>query len=78
MFFRIKKGLDIPISGSPQQEISAGATVTSVALIGPDTIDLKPRMLVETGDTVKLGQPLFTDKDNPGVQFTSPGSGTIT
>ncbi len=78
MFFKIKKGLDIPISGAPQQEISAGAIVTSVALIGPDTIDLKPGMLVAVGDTVKLGQPLFTDKQNPGVLFTSPGSGTVT
>jgi Na+-transporting NADH:ubiquinone oxidoreductase subunit A len=78
LFFKIKKGLDIPISGAPQQEISAGAIVTSVALIGPDTIDLKPGMLVAVGDTVKLGQPLFTDKQNPGVLFTSPGSGTVT
>lgn len=60
------------------QEISAGRTVSSVALIGPDTIDLKPGMLVAVGDKVKLGQPLFIDKQNPGVQFTSPGTGTIT
>jgi Na+-transporting NADH:ubiquinone oxidoreductase subunit A len=78
LFFKIKKGLDIPIAGAPRQQVSAGASVTSVALIGPDTIDLKPGMLVELGDTVKLGQPLFHDKQNPGVQFTSPGSGTVT
>ncbi len=70
--------MDIPIAGTPQQAVSAGASVTSVALIGPDTIDLKPGMLVEVGDNVKLGQALFTDKQNPGVQFTSPGSGTVT
>ena len=78
LLFKIKKGLDIPLSGSPVQEISAGAEVTSVALIGPDTVDLKPGMLVAVGDSVKLGQPLFKDKQNPGVQFTSPGSGTVT
>ncbi len=76
--YKIKKGLDIPLVGSPQQEISAGASVSSVALIGPDTIDLKPGMLVAVGDKVKLGQPLFMDKQNPGVQFTSPGCGTVT
>ena len=76
--YKIKKGLDIPISGSPVQEISAGASVSSVALIGPDTVDLKPGMLVAVGDKVKLGQPLFTDKQNPGVLFTSPGSGVVT
>ena len=60
------------------QEISTGASVSSVALIGPDTVDLKPGMLVAVGDKVKLGQPLFKDKQNPGVQFTSPGSGIVT
>jgi Na+-transporting NADH:ubiquinone oxidoreductase subunit A len=34
-------------------------------------------MMVEEGQKVKLGQPLFTDKKNPGVQFTSPGAGTV-
>jgi len=59
------------------QEISAGAAVSSVALMGPDTVDLKPGMLVAVGDAVKLGQALFSDKQNPGVQFTSPGAGTV-
>jgi len=59
------------------QEISAGAAVSSVALMGPDTVDLKPGMLVAVGDSVKLGQALFSDKQNPGVQFTSPGAGTV-
>jgi Na+-transporting NADH:ubiquinone oxidoreductase subunit A len=77
LLFKIKKGLDIPLAGPPQQEISVGVSVSSVALIGPDTVDLKPGMLVAVGDQVKLGQPLFKDKQNPGVQFTSPGSGTV-
>ena len=59
------------------QEISAGAKVSSVALLGPDTVDLKPGMLLAVGDTVRLGQALFKDKQNPGIVFTSPGSGTI-
>jgi len=29
------------------------------------------------GDTVKLGQAIFTDKQNPGVMFTAPGAGVI-
>lgn len=78
MQFKIKKGLNIPLAGAPSQSISAGAEVTSVALFGPDTHDLKPRMLVREGDRVNLGQPLYEDKQNPGVQFTSPGSGVVT
>lgn len=77
LLFNIRKGLDIRLSGAPLQEISVAPKVSSVALIGPDTIDLKPGMLVAVGDAVKLGQPLFIDKQNPGVQFTSPGTGTV-
>ncbi len=77
MHIKIRKGLDIPLAGSPEPIISAGADVKSVALLGPDTHDLKPRMLVRTGDRVKLGQAVFEDKANPGIKFASPGSGTV-
>ncbi len=77
MQFKIKKGLDIPLSGAPEQSVSEGPHTSTVALLGPDTNDLKPGMLVRQGDRVKLGQPLFKDKDNPGVKFTSPGSGIV-
>jgi Na+-transporting NADH:ubiquinone oxidoreductase subunit A len=77
MHIKIKKGLDIPLAGAPEQRITPGADVTSVALLGPDTHDLKPGMLVREGDRVKLGQPIYSDKDNPGVNFTSPGSGVV-
>jgi Na+-transporting NADH:ubiquinone oxidoreductase subunit A len=77
MHIKIKKGLTIPLAGAPEQRITEGAAVTSVALLGPDTHDLKPGMLVEPGDRVKLGQPLFKDKDNKGIKFTSPGAGVV-
>ncbi len=73
----IKKGLDLPITGEPQQVIHAGPEIGRVALIGPDYIGMKPTMLVQVGEKVKLGQPLFKDKKNPGVQFVSPGCGTV-
>lgn len=77
MQFKIKKGLNIPLSGAPEQTISPGAAVRSVALIGRDVHDLKPGMQVREGERVKLGQPLFVDKQNPGVHFTSPGAGVV-
>ena len=73
----IKTGLDLPIKGSPKQEVGDGQAVTRIALIGSDYPGMKPTMLVKEGDRVKLGQPLFSDKKNEGVQFTSPGSGTV-
>ena len=75
--FKIKKGLDLPITGQPDQVISDANPVSSVALVGKDYIDMKPTMLVQEGDRVKLGQTLFTDKKNPGVNFTSPGCGVV-
>lgn len=74
---RITKGLDLPIGGAPQDSISAGPTVNSVALLGDDYLGMKPTMLVRAGDQVKLGQTLFEDKKNPGVMFTSPAAGTV-
>lgn len=77
MRIKIKKGLNIPIAGSPERTIDDGKRVSSVALLGPDTIDLKPQLLVREGESVRLGQALFRDKQNPGVQFTSPGAGVV-
>jgi Na+-transporting NADH:ubiquinone oxidoreductase subunit A len=73
----IKTGLDLPIKGSPKQEIGEGNAITRVAVIGSDYPGMKPTMLVNEGDQVKLGQPLFADKKNDGVQFTAPGSGKV-
>ncbi len=73
----IKKGLDVPITGQPQQNIKVANTVSRVALLGDDYIGMKPTMAVSVGDHVKTGQLLFSDKRNEGVRFTSPGTGTI-
>ncbi len=73
----IHRGLDLPITGAPAQEIDAGPAVSRVALVGDDYVGMKPKMAVEVGDAVKLGQLLFEDKKNPGVRFTSPGCGKV-
>ncbi|MDX9884219.1 Na(+)-translocating NADH-quinone reductase subunit A [Thauera sp.] len=74
---RIKRGLDLPITGAPEQRIEAGRPVRSVAVIGFDYHGMKPTMAVQVGDRVKLGQVLFSDKKTPGVVFTAPGAGTV-
>jgi Na+-transporting NADH:ubiquinone oxidoreductase subunit A len=74
---KIKKGLDLPITGAPEQVIKDTKSVKRVAVLGEDYVGMKPTMLVEEGDKVALGQPLFTDKKNPGVQFTAPAAGTV-
>jgi Na+-transporting NADH:ubiquinone oxidoreductase subunit A len=77
MQFTIKRGLDLPITGSPKQIIENGNTVNSVAILGMDYIGMKPTMLVAEGDRVQLGQALFSDKKNEGVVFTSPAAGVV-
>lgn len=74
---RIKKGLNIPISGAPKQVITPGNPVTEVALLGIDYLGLKPRLFVNIGDHVRLGEPLCEDKHDPAVKFTSPGTGRV-
>ncbi len=73
----IKRGLDLPITGTPAQCIEAARPVRSVAIVGFDYHGMKPTMNVQVGDRVKLGQVLFSDKKNPGVVFTAPGAGVV-
>ncbi|CAG19236.1 putative sodium-translocating NADH-quinone reductase, subunit A [Photobacterium profundum SS9] len=73
----IKKGLDIPISGTPTQVINDGNTITRVALLGEEYVGMRPTMHTRVGDVVKKGQVLFEDKKNPGVKFTAPASGKV-
>ncbi|EQB1484674.1 Na(+)-translocating NADH-quinone reductase subunit A [Enterobacter hormaechei] len=75
--FRIRKGLDLPISGVPEQHVTTGASIHHVAIVGDDYVGMRPAMLVQEGDRVIKGQALFKDKKNPGVMFTAPASGTV-
>lgn len=74
---KIKKGLDLPIEGQPEQTISDGATVKTVAILGEDYVGMKPTMHVQVGDSVKKGQLIFDDKKTPGVRYTAPAGGTV-
>lgn len=74
----IRRGLDLPISGAPEQAIYDGPEARSVAVVGFDYHGMKPTMAVQEGDKVKLGQLLFTDKKTEGVKYTAPASGTVT
>lgn len=73
----INKGLNVPIAGSLKQEIRDTASHTEVAIMAQDYFLMKPRMVEAVGATVRRGQPLFEDRKNPGVFFTSPASGTV-
>ncbi len=74
---KIKKGLDLPISGKPEQKVYDGPRIHQVAILGEDYIGMKPTLQVAIGDKVKLGQVVFIDKKMPAVKYTAPGSGKV-
>ncbi len=74
----IKKGLDLPIAGGPEQVIHNGPAIKQVATLGEEYIGLRPTMKVRVGDKVAKGQVIFEDKKNPGVVYTASASGTVT
>lgn len=75
---KIKKGLNLPIAGLPEQQVTDGPVIQHVALHGEEYVGMRPSMLVKEGDRVIKGQALFADKKNPGVMFTAPASGVVT
>jgi len=74
---KVRRGLDLPISGTPEQVVYNGPAVSQVALVGLDYQGMKPTMAVREGDQVKLGQLLFTDKKNASARYTAPAAGTV-
>jgi len=73
----IKKGLDLPIAGVPQQVIHDGPSIKQIATLGEEFFGMRPTMKVRVGDSVKKGQVIFEDKKNPGVLFTASASGVV-
>ena len=73
----IKKGLDVPVNGAPQQVIHDGPSIKTVATLGEEFVGMRPTMFVKVGDRVKKGQVIFSDKKNLGVKFTAQAAGVV-
>lgn len=74
----LKRGLDIPITGTAAQKTKKVVTPDVVAVKPTDFRGLLPRLLVREGDKVMAGSPVLADKKSPEILFTSPVSGTVT
>ncbi len=72
-----RKGLDLPLAGAPEQVVEPARPASHLGVLTRDFAGLKPKLLVEEGQVVHLGQPLFEDRKQPGVRFTSPGTGRV-
>ena len=69
-----KKGLDIKLAGEAGRVISTLSLPDSFAIKPTDFIGVVPKLLVQPGEEVKAGTPLFCDKNNEMVKFCSPVS----
>jgi len=73
---KIKRGLTINLVGEAEK------TVTEInpkfcAVKPTDFVGVFPKLLVQEGDEVKAGSPLFFDKYRDNIHFTSPVSGRV-
>lgn len=74
---KIKKGLDLCLDGEAPLELATPPQIRDYAVKPTDFIDVAPKLLVEEGDSVLAGNPLFYDKRLPSAMFTSPVSGSV-
>jgi len=75
--YRIKKGYDIPVKGKAERRLSELPAPPFVGVHPTSFAGVKPKLKVAVDDRVKVGTPLFFDKNHPEIMFCSPGSGKI-
>ena len=74
---KLRKGFDIKLVGEAERVMVNAPHAETVAVKPTDFIGVVPRMLVEAGTEVKAGSPLFHDKSDENLVFTSPVSGEV-
>lgn len=74
--YSIKKGLDINLLGEAEKTV-VDLNDRLFAVKPTDFNDCFPKLLVDEGDNVKAGSPLFMDKYRTEIVFTSPVSGKV-
>jgi len=74
---KLKKGFDIRIKGASEKVIASVSQPEKFAVKPVDFPGLTPKLNVKPGDKVLAGTPLFHDKLQPEIVFTSPVSGIV-
>lgn len=75
---KLKKGLDIEISGKAALKTTVVKTTEEVGIIPDNFEGITPKVAVKEGDTVKAGSVLLFAKHHPELKIVSPVSGTVT
>ena len=74
---RIKKGLDIPITGAPSSRVTEDKKTTLFAICPDDYPGHVWKAVVKPGDKVKAGDPLLKDKATGSVVLAAPVAGEV-
>ncbi len=77
MDFVIRKGLDLKIAGEAADTMLENVLSDTIYVSPGDFRWLQPKLLVNAGDTVQVGTPLFCDKQDERIVIVSPVAGTV-
>lgn len=76
--FKLRRGYDIKLPGETVRTIEPFTLPNRIAFKPTDFIGMKPRLLIEPGDKVKIGTPLACDKNNEKIKIVSHVNGEVT
>ena len=75
--FHIRRGLDLPLAGAPEQTITDGGETGRVGLVGDDAPGMRLRVLAAKGQRVRAGQPLLCAHHDRRIVFPAPAAGIV-
>ncbi|HEU4418254.1 MAG TPA: Na(+)-translocating NADH-quinone reductase subunit A [Planctomycetota bacterium] len=75
--FTIKKGFDLRLAGAPERTFADALEPPRVCLETAEFPGIKPKVLVQEGDAVETGQPVFLDKADRDRVWCSPVTGSV-
>ena len=77
-FIRLKKGFDINLTGKASLKLAQTEQPETFAIKPTDFYGIyMPKVVVNEGDIVKAGSPLFHDKKKENIIFSAPVSGEV-
>ena len=74
---KIRRGLDIPLKGLAPESTPIAYSSKLYAVQPPDFRLMKPRLLIEEGDSIQCGSPIIQNKLDERIVLVSPVSGTV-
>jgi Na+-transporting NADH:ubiquinone oxidoreductase subunit A len=77
MRIAIRRGVNVPIKGAPRATVEQTEKVARVGMVGHDFGRMRAEILVQVGQKVSIGTPLFRDRARPRLVFGAAVSGEV-